>query len=80
MRHLLLAATLLAHDWYPKECCSDHDCRPVSCTEVVEHEWQGHRFNSSRPSPDGKCHVCIYQPSGYPSPRYLCIFTPEGIS
>jgi hypothetical protein len=25
-----------AHSWYPKECCSDNDCRPVPCAELTK--------------------------------------------
>jgi hypothetical protein len=77
---LLLAATLLVHDWYPRECCSDTDCRPIPCTEIINDTWQGHKFNSHRPSQDARCHICVYQPQGYISPRYLCLFTPEASS
>jgi hypothetical protein len=31
----LFANAAGAHSWYPKECCSDNDCRPVPCAELV---------------------------------------------
>jgi hypothetical protein len=38
---LLVVAQLInsaagAHSWYPKECCSDNDCRPVPCAELTK--------------------------------------------
>jgi len=35
----LLCATLaFAHSWYPRECCSDKDCKPVACDSLSEGE------------------------------------------
>ena len=41
MRSLIVVAALatlpgraLAHDWYPWDCCSGRDCRPVTRSEV----------------------------------------------
>jgi len=53
-----------AHEWYPKNCCSDQDCHPVACEEITSspdyYKWHGMLFpkNASFPSKDGGCHVC----------------------
>lgn len=31
---LVLAAPAAAHDWYPPNCCSGHDCAPIAMDEV----------------------------------------------
>ena len=72
----LLAAVLLAHEWYPTECCSDHDCYKVPCSEIVLSGGNYHYKNLSWPqgtersSPDGFCHVCVSPTLQKP----LCIF------
>ena len=82
IRFALIPATLalgfalaptLAHDWYPRPCCSDHDCKPVDCAEVIVAEgiykWHGLSFPSAKPSQDGGCHVCVNKVLGP-----LCLF------
>ena len=27
----ILVLLLLAHSWYPRECCTERDCKPVPC-------------------------------------------------
>ena len=34
VKHLIIAALMLAHSWYPQECCHDKECRPVPCAEL----------------------------------------------
>jgi hypothetical protein len=78
------AATLLAHSWYPPDCCGDGDCHPVPCREISKAKnnywvWQGYYFTQPQHhfSPDGACHVCLdrkYPLMGTLVPR--CIFTP----
>jgi hypothetical protein len=61
---LLTAMWLLAHAWYPSQCCSDHDCHPVPCDEIHSdgdfYNYRGIRWFKAEaaPSPDGDCHVC----------------------
>lgn len=31
---ILMAGPVAAHDWYPRACCSDRDCYPLSFNEV----------------------------------------------
>jgi len=84
-----LAFLLLAHSWYPRECCTDRDCKPVPCelTEgrirgvaVIIYTETGKNYYAEmrkvRPSPDDQCHVCIQ--SGTQNMR--CVFVPEKLS
>src|SRR3974390_925454 len=34
-------SSIAAHEWYPKECCNDHDCVPVESVEPVGHSGGG---------------------------------------
>lgn len=52
---------------YPINCCSKHDCRPLTAGEIV-YTPDGWRFtatgetfaeNTARPSPDGQSHACF---------------------
>lgn len=61
-----LGTSTWAHSWYPPECCSGHDCRPVPCEALTEIP-QGVRFTTLgityrkdqiRASQDSMCHVC----------------------
>lgn len=88
MRNFIIALVLLssasasAHDWYPQDCCSGEDCRPVPCEEIRQDEfgyyWKNLHFTWTMdrgPSPDGGCHVC-FTPETDHSPAYPhCIFT-----
>jgi hypothetical protein len=67
---LLSAHGTAAHDWYPRECCSDQDCAPA---DTVERRDDGSYLVTARGlsavipadyakwrrSPDGRIHVCI---------------------
>lgn len=61
-----LTAGAWAHGWYPKNCCSDDDCKPVPCDELREGDhgvwrYQDKEFQPAQvqPSQDRHCHVCI---------------------
>ena len=77
---IALSILTLVHSWYPQECCSDNDCHPVPCAELVETdkgiEWNGKEFSKDmiKPSQDSKCHVC-YTPN-----RTYCVFILVGTS
>ena len=59
-----------AHDWYPRECCSNQDCAPA---DTVVRQDDGSflvtargmtvvippNYSLWRNSPDGQVHVCI---------------------
>src|ERR1700759_30239 len=74
---LLVVAQLItnaadAHSWYPKECCSDHDCQPVPCAELTKGKeglnWRDRVTFSQlqiHDSPDDQCHVCVMSSVGY---------------
>ena len=75
MKAVLLAATLLAHSWYPTACCSNKDCFEVPCDEIhsvgATWEYRGLTIGKEKTqvSQDGKCHVCVI-----PHVTLLCIF------
>lgn len=80
-----LAAVLLAHSWYPIECCNGGDCRPIPCNELKFQSgnpgWYLHNghwiiADEVRKSPDGLCHVC--EQSDHE--RMYCVFMPEDLS
>ena len=75
----LISGIAVAHDWYPVDCCSGKDCRPVACEELHEDReggilYKNFRFVKSmvKPSQDMKCHVCIGGTMEKPIPR--CAF------
>lgn len=85
-----LSSAALAHDWYPQECCSGHDCRPVACTDIKVEPF-GARYlpedvdfgqSRVRASRDEGCHVCIGKfrdSTGVSLTVGRCVFLP-GIS
>jgi hypothetical protein len=76
---LALVFLMFAHSWYPRECCSDQDCRPVPCSEISYKDgayfYDGVRFNEIkvRPSPDEQCHACY----GLMQTVGACLFLPQ---
>ena len=68
------------HSWYPQECCSGNDCKPVPCGDILPIEggymWNGLTFLNKivKSSPDGLCHVC------HLGERTFCLFLPLGLS
>ena len=76
-----------AHSWYPRECCSDNDCRPVPCEELIESRygltWRGQVIFNERQthaSLDDRCHVCITS-YGFFAPNVpVCVFIPSPTS
>ncbi len=73
-----------AHSWYPFECCSDADCKPLPDDAIIEEQY-GYRVKSSgemigfgdpkiRFSPDGQWHRCSY--GGLPEANTICLFVP----
>jgi hypothetical protein len=78
VKTIIIAALLLAHDWYPSHCCNGHDCQQVPC-ETIAHRpgyWvylpTNVLFGEAQVSPDRYCHVCINQ-------HYvgICLFAPH---
>lgn len=78
MKIVLAAAVVLAHSWYPQECCQDRHCHPVPCDSIRPHalglSWHGIVFTPPmiRNSPDKDCHVCVSTDGRYTYP--FCIF------
>lgn len=82
---LFLSTAVMAHEWYPPECCSGNDCRLARQDEIVEAPggWrvvptgEFFTYKAARPSPDGKFHRCLQVPVDIKS-KTLCIFVPVG--
>lgn len=87
MRQLLCSILFLitlinitsAHEFYDSSCCSDKDCRPVPCKELIAQDDGGVKYkefkfykSQSKPAPDGMCHVCIWNSTP------MCYYLPPG--
>jgi hypothetical protein len=80
---VLGAPAALAHDWYPRACCSDRDCHALveengeTVTETAEgwKLWDGRiiRRGLAQLSPDQRFHLCET-----PAKRIICFFAPPG--
>lgn len=80
---MILTLWLLAHSWYPTECCSDGHCAPVPGKQVTisADGYEVHYRDPTvtyyapkwmvKPSPDGKYHLCVV--GGKP----VCFFAPQ---
>ena len=70
-----------SHSWYPMECCSGVDCRPVDQREIGEsgadYTYKGLRFPKaqSKPSPDHQYHICT--PVFMGKPYIRCLYRPS---
>lgn len=75
-------------DWYPKDCCSDGDCRPVKevrrdsrgiwLTTIDNETVLIGRTDARLPSRDGRWHVCINKDvEAVPGPNVRCVFEPS---
>ena len=76
---ILISQLLLAHEFYDPACCSDKDCRPVTCNEIVAQpdgtvKYKDFTFNKRmfKTAPDGMCHVCIWGNTP------MCVYFPAG--
>ena len=71
----LTSSPVLAHSWFEKWCCSDRDCKPTPCEEIVETEkgwkWKEYIFKKVMPSQDNKCYTCITDYSKEPRCAYI---------
>ena len=61
----IVSILALAHSWYPSECCSGQDCKPVPCEQIQElpngslkYEDLEYTRDKIKPSQDKFCHVC----------------------
>ena len=79
----------VAHDWYPIECCADHDCAPAD-NVIVRNDGSllvaargmsvviPENYRGWRKSPDDRIHVCIRKlRSG--SEYLICAFRGPGV-
>lgn len=76
-----------AHEWYPADCCSGHDCGPIADKRVtrtlqndyvIDGKWLFARDDktTTRQSLSGRYHACFPDPNAKPK----CIFVPpEGM-
>jgi hypothetical protein len=89
VKHLIIAAVMLAHSWYPRECCHEKDCLPVPCAELSYQDkdvvWRKHVYFSGRmirESNDGNCHGCVEKGLNASTIPYvpLCVFVPQATS
>jgi hypothetical protein len=76
-----------AHEWYPYECCSDHDCGPIALEQEPVEEHGGFRlldgrfmpYREIKNSPDNQWHLCESKWQPEPKDRkILCLYAPIG--
>lgn len=79
--YITLGTLCQAHEWYPLDCCSGNDCRPVDCKELisqpdgtVKYKDMTFRRDQKRASQDGYCHACYSDKYNVP----YCVFFPAG--
>lgn len=76
----LVVTDAWGHSWYPGECCSGRDCAPLADSTVeeiaagflIKTTGEVVPFKESRPSPDGRYHLCRSESTG----KRLCFFHP----
>lgn len=79
---LRIITPALGHSWYPPECCSGEDCRPLADHEVADYvrpmpdgRWYIVKWNTVVDmkdwSPDNKFHICE---SAY---KFYCLYVPQ---
>ena len=75
-----------AHSWYPKECCSNHDCMQADSLYTdaggnrivtIGHRrvWIPRDF-AVRVSPDSRIHICFTDDT-YGTQTLWCVFMPS---
>src|SRR5215467_7496336 len=82
---LSLTRTVRSHSWYDADCCSDHDCEPVSAVSFVASDPKsvpvmvvttsfGTKPVTSetriRESHDSRMHACIFRS------KLICLYLP----
>ena len=85
----IIVFSLLAHSWYPIECCSETDCEQIEDGKVIDLP-EGYLFpngqtvphNLVKRSPDVKYHWCRLPGTGniIKSGDKYCVFIPFGDS
>lgn len=83
-----LTILLMAHSWYPNECCSGKDCKPIPCEEITEVSSNLMRYKDLefkgpmiRDTKDNSCHICTYEYILNGTKLYMprCIFVHRGV-
>ena len=85
---MLFAGTVLAHDWYPYNCCSGHDCRRIDDTAVQLREggffipesgetigYADERVKRTPPEGGNFYHRCSR--GGTPEGETICLYVPN---
>jgi len=81
LKVIIFASMLLAHSWYPSECCSERDCYPINCSEVKKinggYDYKGIFFSNNQvkqtPEDQVGCHACSHLDREYG----ICLFLPR---
>lgn len=72
-----------SHEWYDQACCSNRDCHPIPCEDIIEKGriliYQGLSYSGSmiKSSKDALCHACMIK-SVTPPDHPLCIYIQNG--
>lgn len=85
MRALILFLTMTvcasAHDWYPPQCCSGHDCFAIAESDLVPMPGEAYIVKASgkiapkvEVSQDGRWHLCTK--TGKIDGPPVCLFRP----
>ena len=84
---MVMPSAVIAHEWYPRECCHDLDCSPVERAERLPDG--SLRLTSKvgttvvpasfprRRSPDHQMHICMVRFSHLDDMRPVCLFVPS---
>lgn len=85
---LCLCVPGMGHDWYPYNCCSGFDCRPISVDDVEPREdgffieesgeliaYDDSRVKKTPPEGEGKYHRCSR--GGTPEGETICLYIPN---
>lgn len=62
---VLFTTIAMGHNWYPIECCSGIDCKPIPCEDIIELKDNTFSYNNIiytkdlvKESLDSFCHAC----------------------
>lgn len=84
---IVVATPAVAHEWYPRDCCSGFDCAPVERVELMDNaaflvtSMHGTAVVPAtfpkRDSQDNRMHVCM-RPGQAGRMKPICLFMPPG--
>ena len=86
---IFLVSAANAHDFYPWECCSGHDCGPIAMEQPPREENGGFTlqdgsgrhvsYKDLKMSPDGQWHLCEQKwQTELKDRKILCLYAPIG--